>query len=119
MQRVRIPPRGKNPSSVTQLPILTALHARIPTLFLLIIHDMAEKVNPQFCVPVWENAVKNAEEREGFDGNWADTPNYGNVTLEFVYFDEKTLKSNANLLAFCALLLYNNANLFQGGPNCG
>ena len=32
-QRVRIPHRGQSPSSVTQLPILTALHARFPTLF--------------------------------------------------------------------------------------
>ena len=47
VQRVRIPHRGQSPSSVTQLPILPALHARIPTLFFLIIHDMAEKVNPQ------------------------------------------------------------------------
>ena len=31
-QRVRIPHRGQSPSSVTQLPILTALHARLPTL---------------------------------------------------------------------------------------
>ena len=30
---------------------------------------------------------------------------------EFVHFDEKTLKQAAILLAFCALFLYNNANL--------
>ena len=41
--------RGKNPSSVTQLPILTALHAEIPTLFAAIIHDFAENVNPFFA----------------------------------------------------------------------
>ena len=44
-QRVRIPHRGQSPSSVTQLPILTALHARSPTLFVHIIHDVIEKVN--------------------------------------------------------------------------
>ena len=44
-QRVRIPHRGQGPSSVTQLPILTALHARFPTLFAIIIHEVAEKVN--------------------------------------------------------------------------
>ena len=33
------------PSSVTQLPILTALHARLPTLFAVIIHDCSGKVN--------------------------------------------------------------------------
>ena len=35
MQRVRIPHRGQSPSSVTQLPILTALYARSPTLLAL------------------------------------------------------------------------------------
>ena len=45
VQRVRKPHRGQSPSSVTQLPILTALHARSPTLFALIIHEMREKVN--------------------------------------------------------------------------
>jgi hypothetical protein len=30
---------------------------------------------------------------------------------KFVYFDEKTLKTTRIPLAFCALLLYNNANL--------
>ena len=47
-QRVRIPYRGQSPSSVTQLPILTALHARCPTLFALIIHYASKKVNPLF-----------------------------------------------------------------------
>ena len=47
-QRVRIPYRGQSPSSVTQLPILTALHARCPTLFALIIHHAPKKVNPFF-----------------------------------------------------------------------
>ena len=48
-QRVRKPHRGsKGPSSVTQLPILTALHAGFPTLFGSIIHDKEEKVNTQF-----------------------------------------------------------------------
>ena len=49
-QRVRIPHRGQSPSSVTQLPILTALHARCPTLFLPIIHHMLEKVNRYFFI---------------------------------------------------------------------
>ena len=44
-QRVRIPHRGQSPSSVTQLPILTALHARCPTLFGSIIHHKFKKVN--------------------------------------------------------------------------
>ncbi len=47
-QRVRIPHRGQGPSSVTQLPILTALHARFPTLFAVIIHHLKEKVNTYF-----------------------------------------------------------------------
>ena len=47
-QRVRKPHRGQSPSSVTQLPILTALHARFPTLFAVIIQYLMEKVNPQF-----------------------------------------------------------------------
>ena len=45
VQRVRIPHRGTSPSSVTQLPILTALHARCPTLFAHIIHEKTVKVN--------------------------------------------------------------------------
>ncbi len=44
-QRVRTPHRGLRPSSVTQLPILTALHARVPTLFSHIIHDNLSLVN--------------------------------------------------------------------------
>jgi len=48
-QRVRIPYRGQCPSSVTQLPILTALHARCPTLFVCIIHDVSIKVNRFFA----------------------------------------------------------------------
>ena len=47
-QRVRIPYRGQGPSSVTQLPILTALHAGFPTLFAFTIHHPAEKVNTNF-----------------------------------------------------------------------
>ena len=38
----------KSPSSVTQLPILTALHARLSTLFAHIIHDNTENVNTIF-----------------------------------------------------------------------
>ena len=49
-QRVRIPHRGQSPSSVTQLPILTALHARSPTLFRSIIHHLLKKVNRYFCI---------------------------------------------------------------------
>ena len=45
-QRVRKPHRGpQDPSSVTQLPILTALYARLPTLFEDIIHERGENVN--------------------------------------------------------------------------
>ena len=44
-QRVRIPYRGQGPSSVTQLPILTALHAGFPTLFQITIHETGEIVN--------------------------------------------------------------------------
>ncbi len=44
-QRVRHPYRGETPSSVTQLPILTALHAGEPTLFAPIIHDLLPNVN--------------------------------------------------------------------------
>ena len=47
-QRVRTPHRGSHPSSVTQLPILTALHARFPTLFLCIIHQESGNVNNFF-----------------------------------------------------------------------
>ncbi len=47
-QRVRTPHRGSYPSSVTQLPILTALHARFPTLFLCIIHQERKNVNNFF-----------------------------------------------------------------------
>ena len=50
MQRVRIPHRGQSPSSVTQLPILTALHARSPTLFPHIIHENSPLVNPSFHI---------------------------------------------------------------------
>ena len=56
-QRVRIPHRGQGPSSVTQLPILTALHARFPTLFGLIIHHLTENVNRIFindCLPYYD-----------------------------------------------------------------
>ncbi len=44
-QRVRKPHRGSDPSSVTQLPILTALHAGLPTLFVAIIHEKSGNVN--------------------------------------------------------------------------
>ena len=44
-QRVRIPYRGQGPSSARQLPILAALHAGSPTLFVIIIHHRRKKVN--------------------------------------------------------------------------
>ena len=37
----------------------------------------------------------------------------------FGYYDEKTLKNKGNPLAFCALLLYNNANWLERGIGCG
>ena len=48
-QRVRKSYRGlKNrPSSATQLPILAALHAGLPTLFATNIHDIHENVKTQ------------------------------------------------------------------------
>ncbi len=39
-----------NPSSARQLPILAALHAKLPTLFALIIHQKEEKVNTLFDI---------------------------------------------------------------------
>lgn len=48
-QRVRKPHRGTSPSSAKQLPVLAALYARSPTLFLLIILSLCKKVNPFFC----------------------------------------------------------------------
>ena len=65
------PHRGHNPSSVTQLPILTALHARSPTLFFLIIHEGRKKVNSvsfffQFWLKLTEAGDESAEmERNG------------------------------------------------------
>ena len=47
-QRVRRSHRGQCPSSARQLPILAAVHARSPTLFAVIIHDMIKKVNRFF-----------------------------------------------------------------------
>ena len=47
-QRVRKPYRGRNrPSSATQLPILAALHAGLPTLFATNIHDNRQNVKTQ------------------------------------------------------------------------
>ena len=47
-QRVRKPYRGrKRPSSATQLPILAALHAGLPTLFAINIHDLHAIVKTQ------------------------------------------------------------------------
>ena len=42
-----------------------------------------------------------------------EIPKNGSSAQKFVYFDEKTLKCGVIPLAFCALLLYNNANLLQ------
>ena len=53
-QRVRMLHRGQSPSSVIQLPILTALHAKLPTLFANMIHHTTGKVNPSF----WKNREK-------------------------------------------------------------
>ena len=61
-QRVRKPYRGRNrPSSATQLPILAALHAGLPTLFAINIHDSVTNVKtqngnffiPNACPPLW------------------------------------------------------------------
>ena len=104
VQRVRIPHRGQSPSSVSQLPIMTALHARSPTLFKLIIHEIKRKVNPYLN--------KFPKEKKSF---CREVPNSGRVCWFFVYYDEKTLISKGNALAFCALFLYNNANLILGG----
>ena len=40
----------KGPSSATQLPIPAALHARFPTLFVDMIHEKKENVNPFFQI---------------------------------------------------------------------
>ena len=57
-QRVRKPYRGQSPSSVTQLPILTALHAGSPTLFGPIIHHIVQNVKTLFGkksqTPIWQ-----------------------------------------------------------------
>ena len=45
-----IPSRAHSPSSVTQLPILTALHAGSPTLFAISIHVLLQKVKKNFPV---------------------------------------------------------------------
>ena len=111
-QRVRIPHRGQSPSSVTQLPILTALHARSPTLFFLIIHETRENVNPLFPFFVYYQNRRNRQ-------SWPTVSKRAARALKFVYFDEKTLVLQGNPLAFCALLLYNNANLLERGTGCG
>ena len=49
-QRVRKSYRGRNrPSSATQLPILAALHAGLPTLFATNIQDFPPVVKTQFA----------------------------------------------------------------------
>ena len=50
---------------------------------------------------------------------WKRFLNIGKNGMEFVYFDEKTLERQGIPLAFCALLLYNNANLLEGGLGSG
>lgn len=47
-QRVQIFHRRDTPSSATQLPIMTALHAEDLTLFVPILQDMASIVKPLF-----------------------------------------------------------------------
>ena len=73
-QRVRRSYRGRErPSSVTQLPILTALHAGSPTLFEDIIHEKWRIVNSNFAVWVKKYGLTQeaagrsmaAERREG------------------------------------------------------
>ena len=108
-----LPHRGQGPSSVTQLPILTALHARSPTLFFLIIHELVKKVNPKL---LFQPGIFEIDEKKRCI---IRTPNIGSNPKKFVYFDEKTLKQTGNPLAFCALLLYNNANLLEGGLGSG
>ena len=59
-QRVRRSHRGTSPSSVTQLPILTALHAGFPTLFPVIIHHTRTFVNPKsYFYPLFIRKTKN------------------------------------------------------------
>ena len=79
-QRVRKPHRGTSPSSATQLPVLAALYARSPTLFLLIILSYGEKVHPLF--PFLGNFLSIRRKHIGFfrefykkvDGYPADSP---------------------------------------------
>ena len=87
-QRVRIPHRGQRPSSARQLPILAALYARSPTLFVSMIHHRAEKVNSFF---IFGNILNDT----------------GRYFLSFVYYVEKSSEKRRKTLAFCALLLYN------------
>ena len=47
-QRVQIFHRRDTPSSATQLPIMTALHAEDLTLFVPILQDMDSNVKPHF-----------------------------------------------------------------------
>jgi hypothetical protein len=75
-QRVRIPHRGQCPSSARQLPILAALHARSPTLFAVIIHELGANVNI-FLALFWNLA-----------------PNSGNRGLIQKYFVENDEKSS-------------------------
>ena len=91
VQRVRIPHRGTSPSSVTQLPILTALHARFPTLFVPIIHYLPKKVNTYFF-------------------QLACFPAIHFVPGLFVYCDELSSQTPLKTLAFCAIFLYNGFN---------
>ena len=64
-QRVRKSHRGQGPSSVTQLPILTALHARLPTLFMAIIHQRKKNVNT-FFIPLQNSCLTIRPGGEGF-----------------------------------------------------
>ncbi len=96
-QRVRKSHRGQGPSSARQLPILAALHARFPTLFASIIHNISENVNRFFSFP----EISPSQ------------PYY------FVDNDEISLKKPRKTLAFCAILLYNEFNYGQGGTRRG
>ena len=64
-----------------------------------------------FLIALEKSAGKGGLESALLPVSSDGTPQKGVAALKFVYFDEKTLKTAVNPLAFCALLLYNNANL--------
>ena len=77
------PHRGQGPSSVTQLPILTALHARSPTLFMLIIHEVSGKVNPPFHIFLFCCLGK---EKESWGMVLEGSTKYWEIQVEFCLF---------------------------------